>query len=244
MGFFSHLLGRDYDYDYEDEDDLDEGSGELPDLHNGMSLTVETPEGQELLTGRITGYAEGDSGLTLERLPGGLSFKTREIGTSVLLRGFDQQMNQFILKGTVQESTRLVCRVKDLRVRPIPEHRQNFRLHVNGPAALYYPTDETKSNPEECVLVDISTGGACIESEFLHAEDEVLKLWVKLKEYAPMEFTGEIIRVVEYQPGKFRYGFLFAQLKESELTELTRTLYNVQVGNVVPRRRSDDTGHW
>lgn len=244
MGFFSHLLGRDYDYDYEDEDDLDEGSGTLPDLHNGMSLTVETPEGQELLTGRITGYAEGDSGLTLERLPGGLSFKTREMGTSVLLRGFDQQMNQFILKGTVQESTRLVCRVKDLRVRPIPEHRQNFRLHVNGPAALYYPTDETKSNPEECVLVDISTGGACIESEFLHAEDEVLKLWVKLKEYAPMEFTGEIIRVVEYQPGKFRYGFLFAQLKESELTELTRTLYNVQVGNVVPRRRSDDTGHW
>ena len=52
---------------------------------------------------------------------------------------------------------------------------------------------------------------------------------------------GEIIRVVEYQPGKFRYGFLFAQLKESELTELTRTLYNVQVGNVIPRRRSDDT---
>lgn len=244
MGFFSHLLGRDYDYDYEDEDDLEEGSGELPDLHNGMSLTVETPEGQELLTGRITGYAEGDSGLTLERLPGGLSFKTREMGTSVLLRGFDQQMNQFILKGTVQESTRLVCRVKDLKVRPIPEHRQNFRLHVNGPAALYYPTDETKSNPEECVLVDISTGGACIESEFLHAEDEVLKLWVKLKEYAPMEFTGEIIRVVEYQPGKFRYGFLFAQLKESELTELTRTLYNVQVGNAAPRRRSDDTGHW
>lgn len=244
MGFFSHLLGRDYDYDYEDEDDLEEGSGALPDLHNGMSLTVETPEGQVLLTGRITGYAGGDSTLTLERLPGGLSCKTQEMGASVLIRGFDEQMNQFILKGTVQESTRLVCRVKDLKVRPIPEHRQNFRLHVNGPAALYYPTDETKSNPEECVLVDISTGGACIESEFLHAEDEVLKLWVKLRDYAPMEFTGEIIRVVEYQPGKFRYGFLFAQLKESELTELTRTLYNVQVGNVVPRRRSDDTGHW
>ncbi len=242
MGFFSHLLGRDYDYEY--EDDLEEDSGALPDLHNGMSLTVETPEGQVLLTGRITGYAGGDSTLTLERLPGGLSFKTQEMGASVLIRGFDEQMNQFILKGTVQESTRLVCRVKDLKVRPIPEHRQNFRLHVNGPAALYYPTDETRSNPEECVLVDISTGGACIESEFLHAEDEVLKLWVKLRDYAPMEFTGEIIRVVEYQPGKFRYGFLFAQLKESELTELTRTLYNVQVGNVVPRRRSDDTGHW
>lgn len=69
MGFFSHLLGR--DYDYEDEDDQEEGSGILPDLHNGMSLTVETPEGQELLVGRLTGYAPGDSSLTLERLPGG-----------------------------------------------------------------------------------------------------------------------------------------------------------------------------
>ena len=244
MGFFSHLLGRDYDYEYEGGDDQEEGSGVLPDLHNGMSLTVETPEGVELLTGRLTGYAEGDRTLTLERLPGGLSFKTREMGTSVLLRGFDEQMNQFILKGTVQESTRLVCRMKDVKVRPIPEHRQNFRLHVNGPAVLYYPTDEARSNPEECVLVDISSGGACIESEFLHAEDEVLRLWVKLRDYVPMEFLGEIIRVVEYQPGKFRYGFLFAQLKESELTELTRTLYNVQVGNVIPRRRSDDTGHW
>lgn len=243
MGFFSHLLGRDYDYEYEDGDDQEEGSGVLPDLHNGMSLTVETPEGVELLTGRLTGYAEGDSSLTLERLPGALSFKTREMGTSVLIRGFDEQMIQFVLKGTVQESTRLVCRVKDVKVRPIPEHRQNFRLHVNGPAALYYPTDETRSNPEECVLVDISSGGACIESEFLHAEDEVLRLWVKLRDYVPMEFLGEIIRVVEYQPGKFRYGFLFAQLKESELTELTRTLYNLQVGNRTPWIRSPE-GHW
>lgn len=242
MGFFSNLLGR--NYEYEDEDEQEEESGSFPGLHNGMSLTVESSEGDELLTGRLTGYAEGDRTLTLERLPGGLSFKTRDPGSSVLVRGFDEQMSQFILKGTIQESTRLVCRVKDLKVRPQPESRQNFRLHVNGPAVLYYPTDETRSNPEECTLVDISTGGACIESEFLHAEDEVLRLWVKLRDYAPMEFMGEIIRVVEYQPGRFRYGFLFAQLKESELTELTRTLYNLQVGNLVPRQRSSGTGHW
>lgn len=244
MGFFSNLLGRGYEDEYEEEDDQEVDSGPFPDLHNGMSLTVETAEGGELLTGRLTGYAGGDRTLTLERLPGALSFKTRELGTTVLVRGFDEQMNQFMLKGVVQESTRLVCRVKDLKLRPQPENRQNFRLHVNGPAALYYPTDETRSNPEECTLVDISTGGACIESEFLHAEDEVLRLRMKLRDYAPMEFVGEIIRVVEYQPGKFRYGFLFAQLKESELTELTRTLYNLQVGNVIPRRRSEDTGHW
>ena len=38
-----------------------------------------------------------------------------------------------------------------------------------APATMYYRADETLSHPEECVLVDISSGGACIESEYLHA---------------------------------------------------------------------------
>ena len=200
-------------------------------------------EGAELLTGRLTGFSEGDATLTLERLPGGLSLKTRTPGTSVLIRGFDDKMNQFILKGTIQESTRLVCRVKDLKVRPIPEQRHDFRLRAATPAALFYPKDEARANPEECTVVDISTGGACIESEYLHAQDEVLRLKVKLMDYAAMDFVGEIIRVAEYEPGKFRYGFLFAQLAERDLTELTRTLYNIQVGNRTTWMRTD-SGHW
>ena len=104
-------------------------------------------------------------------------------------------------------------------------------------------TDDNRSNPEECTLVDISTGGACIESEYLHAEDEVLRLKVKLEDYIPMEFVGEIIRVVEFSPGRFRYGFLFAQLRESERTDLTRTLYNLQVGNRKPWMRTEE-GYW
>lgn len=243
MGFFANLLGRSNDdYDYEAGDD----AGSLPELHNGMTLGLETPEGEELFSGRVTGYSEGDTSLTLERRPGALSLKTREIGTSVVLRGYDDLMSQFVLKGTIQESTRLVCKVKDLKIKPIPEQRQNFRLRVGTPATLYYCSDETRNNPEKCTLVDISTGGACLESEFIHAEDEVLRLKIKLEDYVPMEFVGEIIRAVEVRPGKFRYGFLFAQLEETEMTELTRTLYNLQVGNRLPWKRSGpgDPGHW
>ena len=123
------------------------------------------------------------------------------------------------------------------------EQRHDFRLQLGIPVTMYQCADEARSNPEECTLVDISTGGACIESEYLHAQDEVLRLRVKLLDYAPMEFLGEVIRVCEYQPGKFRYGFLFAQLKERELTELTRTLYNIQIGNRSPWIRSE-SGHW
>lgn len=240
MGFFASLFGRSNN---EVEDEADEPEEELPELYNGMTLEVETNEGKRILTGRLSGYTEGDTTLTLERLPGGLSFGTREAGTTVTVRGVNESMMQFFLIGTVQESTRLMCRLKNVKMKEIPESRVNFRLQVGAPATMYYMSDENSSHPEECTLVDISTGGACVESEYLHAEDEVLRLRVKLMDYAPMEFVGEIIRVSEFQPGKFRYGFLFAQLKERELSDLTRMLYNIQIGNRATRMRTE-MGHW
>ena len=216
---------------------------ELPELHNGMTVSVESGEGVELFRGRIAGYDSGETVMTLERLPRALSFRILDLGAEMLLRVCDEEMQQFILKGTVQESTRLVCRFKDVKLKPIDETRESFRLPMRTFAELFYMTDDSRSNPEECSLVDISTGGACIESEYLHAEDEVLRLKVKLEDYVPMEFVGEIIRVVEFKPGKFRYGFLFAQLKESERTDLTRTLYNLQIGTRKPWMRTED-GYW
>lgn len=241
MSFFSSLFGR------SDNDQpaapATEAPGLLPDMYNGMTLDLETAEGEHILTGRLSGYSQGDTTLTLERQPGALSLATREMGTSVVVRGVSESLTQFFLRGTIQESNRLVCRVKDAKVKVISENRHDFRLQMGIPVALYQRSDTGLSNPEECTLVDISTGGACIESEYLHAQDEVLRLKVKLMDYAAMDFVGEIIRVVEYQPGKFRYGFLFAQLAERELTELTRTLYNIQVGNRSTWMRTE-SGHW
>lgn len=242
MGIFSSLFGRSSET-AADAPVIEPASSPLPELYNGMTLDLETTDGQPVLTGRLAGYSNGDTSLTVERLPGALSFMTKQIGTELVIRGVSEGMTQFFLKGTVQESSRLLCRLKDVKVKVINEHRNNFRLQVGVPAELYYQEDAARSNPEPCILVDISTGGACIESEFLHAEDEVLRLRLKLMDYAPMDYLGEIIRVTEYEPGKFRYGFLFAQLKDSELNELTRTLYNLQVGNRATWMRSEE-GYW
>ena len=231
MGFLSSLFGRSAETAVNNK--AAEQTGPLPELYNGMTLDLETPDGQRVLTGRLAGYNAGDTTLTVERQPGALSLALREPGASLVIRGVDEGMTQFFLKGTL----------KDVKVKVISEHRTNFRLQMGIPAALHYESDVTFSNPEVCTLVDISTGGACLESEYLHAEDEVLRLKIKLLDYTPMDFLGEIIRVVEYQPGKFRYGFLFAQLAERELTELTRTLYNIQVGNRTTWMRTE-SGHW
>lgn len=241
MGLFSSLFGR---ADDEEDEAVEEAVGTFPDIFRGMTLTVETADGQQIFSGQVSEFDGVGRTLSLERLPGGLSFKMREIGSMVMIRGIDESLMQFYLKGTVEESSRTAFRVKDLKMREVPKNRQNFRLEISAPVTMHCRMGEDQYGPpEECTLVDISVGGACVESEYLHAEDDVVRLKIKLMDYAPMDFIGEIIRVTEVKPGKFRYGLLFAQLKEKELGELTRTLYNIQAGNRATWMRSEE-GHW
>lgn len=201
----------------------------MPDLAKGMTISVTLPDGDQLLTGKLTSYSS--QALSIERLPHALSFRTCQEGDTVYIRGCNQKLMPFVIEGSVAESTRILFRMKDLKSIPLGENRDNFRLMLSSPASLYYPTDPHFQNPEECTLLDISVGGARFQSEFLHAEGEVLNLKVKLEDYASMDFMGEIIRVQELQSGAFQYGFLFAQLTEEEITTLTKTIYNIQVGN-------------
>ncbi len=202
---------------------------ELPELAEGMSLDVVTESGKLMLSGRISTIS--GTSLTLERLPGWLSFETCNVGDKVSVRGFTRQMIAFNLTGTVQESTRMVFGVKNLKVQHVTNQRMSFRLPVNTEAAMFREDDEHLSRPEECILVDISTGGACVETDYIHSEEEVIQLRFKLEDYPVMVFLGQIVRGAEYTSGRYRYGVLFAQPKPEELTTLTRTLYNIQTGN-------------
>lgn len=230
MSFFKKLFAGKNEQAAEPAAPAEEAADALPELFEGMSLDVITPEdGKLLLTGRVSSIS--GTSLTLERLPGWLSFDTCEIGDEVYVRGFNRRMTSFNMRATVVESSRIICRVKNLKVEHIVNQRLSYRLPVNCAATLYRQDDERFSRPEECVLVDISTGGACVESEYVHAEDEVLRVRFKLEEYPTMTFLGQIVRAFEYSNGRYRYGILFAQLKQDELTTLTRTMYNIQTGN-------------
>lgn len=213
----------------------------LPELLEGMSLDVFTEDGVELLTGQVSEYS--DTVLVLERLPGWLAFETCPAGATVLVRGYNRRMQGFNLRAVVVESSRTLLRLTGMKVEHIPNVRKTFRLPVNSTADIFREDDERFARPERCTLIDISTGGACIESEYVHAEDEVVVLRFKLDEYPTMTFKGQIIRGTEHKNDRYRYGILFAQLTRDELTSLTRTLYNIQTGN---RQLWDRTkiGYW
>ena len=249
MGIFSF-----FSRDDEDDDELFEDAEQRPrrtplqpetaptgELYEGMHLDVMTREGEPLLSGRVTSFSP-DS-LTLGRLPGELSFKLAPVEAAVSLSGYDRRLIPICLSGVVQQSGRTILQLKNLKVEHHVEHRDNFRLPFTTGVSLYRPDDDRLRNPEECTLVNISTGGCCVQSEYIHAEDEVLRIRVKLEDYAPLNFLGQVVRGVEHAPGQFRYGILFAQLTEQEITSLNKTLYNLQMGIKQTHVRGEE-GHW
>ena len=252
MGIFSFFTRDDDDEDedlLEEEEEEEEKIPRQPDgattgeLFEGMRIDATTKEGDFLLTGRIT--ERTNDTLTLGRLPGELSFKILTLNSSVKLNGYDKKLIPISLSAIVEESTRTALKLKNLKVESHEESRDNFRLPYTTPITIYRRDDEQLSNPEQCQLVNISTGGCCIQSEYVHMEDEVIRIHIKLEDYAPLKFLGQVVRCSNQVRGVFNYGILFAQLSEPEITSLNKMLYNLQMGiKDIHVHRETGEGRW
>ena len=246
MGIFS-FFSREEDDEDEYEEEQTQEAGRQPEsaltgeLFKGMRMDVTDKEGLPLLSGKVS--EKSPDSLSLTRLPGELSFKIVTIGTTVNINGFDKKLIPISLSGTVQESSRTIFKLKNLKVESHAENRDNFRLPYTAPVSLFRKEDDHFRHPEECTLINISTGGCCVQSEYAHMEDEVLRIRVKLDDYAPQNFLGQIVRCSEHAPGQFWYGILFAQLTEQETAALNKTLYNLQMG-IKDTLMRDETGYW
>lgn len=230
MGFFSYFFSSE---DEDDEEVTPEAEGQeeerspTDELFDGMRLDVTDKQGEPLFSGRIA--ARTHDTLTLDRLPGELSFPILPINSELNINGFDRKLLPICLSAVVQQSTRILLVLKDLAIENHAENRSTFRLPYNAPVSLFRADDERLRNPEPCRLINVSTGGCCLESEYIHAENEVVRVSLELTEYAPLTYLGQITRGEERAPGIFRYGILFAQLTEQEISLLNRTMFNLQV---------------
>lgn len=216
-------------------------AADLPNLSVGMQIDVMEESGEPRCSGVITEYRDRE--ITLGRLPGSLSFKIAEIGSTLFIRGCDSNLTQFYVRAKVVESTRTMMKLGELEPEVRDNQRKNFRLILNVPISIYYANDERMERPEKCTLVDLSTEGCRIRTEYLHGEGEVLRLKIKLDEYVAMDFVGEVIRVNDYGANGIQCGILFAQLKKDEIENLTKILFNIQLDNRREHSRTEN-GHW
>lgn len=211
------------------------------ELFQGMRMDAVLEEGNHHLSGQIVQVTNNT--LTLNRMPGDLSFQVFPLGAEIKLNGYDRKLIPIHLSGTVEESTRTIFKVKDVQLKRHEEIRDTFRLVYTAPVSLYRESDTRLLHPEPCDLVDISVGGCCVVSDLVHMEDEIVRIRIKLDEYVPLDFLGQIIRCSSEAQGRFKYGILFAQLTEKEITSLTKTLYNLQMGIKETHMRTEE-GPW
>ena len=201
----------------------------LPEMCREMPIEVVEKTGRVLNTGLITEH--GGTEFTMGRHPGGLSFKVCEPGSTVYVRGCDNKMNQFYLRATVEESTRILMKLKDLEPEVHENQRDTFRLAVNNvPISIYYFNDERFERPEECKLVDISGGGLRFVGDYPYEPNSLiycqysLDMGEKKKDYSLMAKILVSIEV-ENKPGSYEHRAQYINIDTSEREEIIRFIF-------------------
>lgn len=199
----------------------------FPRINEGMPLELESENGEPLLSGRMTQFSK--EFLTLERIPGTLSFPLLEPGLSVTVRGYDCGMEPVNLTGSIAESTRVRCVIGEMALVSYQNHRKNFRQPIDVPANFYAPKDRHMARPQKCKVTDISAGGARVSSPFAYSVGEALRLRLELvKGEGYTSYWGEIVRAEKDGDGGYEYGFLFEQLDRRQIDALSRDIRTIQ----------------
>lgn len=199
----------------------------FPRINEGMPLELASEGGEPLLSGRMTQFSKET--LTLERIPGTLSFPLLEPGFPVTVRGYDCDMEPVNLTGSVAESTRVRCVIGEMSLVPYQNHRKSFRQPIDIPANFYALKDRHMAKPQKCSVTDISAGGARVSSAFAYSVGEALRLRLELvKGEGYTSYWGEIVRVGKDGNGGYEYGFLFEQLNRRQIDALMRDIQTIQ----------------
>ncbi|MBQ2698285.1 MAG: PilZ domain-containing protein, partial [Clostridia bacterium] len=204
----------------------------LPKFHDGMKIEVLTPENQLIYIGRLEVIRPGvlqvheDEG---SRLPPVV------YGTELKLRGFHENMETFVLFAKVTGSNEQMMQLDELR--PLTsENRRNFyrqSLHIEAQVlcanSIYDPMRGVETKPQECVLLDLSGGGARISCP----EPYEMGDWLLLRNVVvnegeePFDFTCRVRRVVPGRRGML-HGLEFDSLDPKDRDRLMRSLMIAQ----------------
>lgn len=203
------------------------GAATLPAFSKNVPLDLLLEDNTLQLSGKLTAFSQQE--LTIQRIPGTIDFPILELGSRVKVRGYNEQLEPYNVRATVTLSNMIECRVRDLELIPYDNHRSSFRQVLNVPAAFYTIEDTYLNMPQECRILDISTGGARVASSYRYGEGDVLRLRGELvKGSGYMSFTCKVVRVAPAGSGGFEYGVLFAQLKQRQISDLTNDIRQIQ----------------
>lgn len=114
------------------------------------------------------------------------------------------------------------------------EKREHKRISVLHPCVIYRmsPDLQRELNEDHGFLIDMSVGGACVESQVEYPQYSYVRLYLEFPECKPLSVYGCILRVTEvtnFGLSLYRYGMQFIGLNHSETELLVRKLNQIQL---------------
>lgn len=204
----------------EDVPDRWEDAKNNPTIADDMPIEVRSAGGASLLAGKLVSFSLGL--ITIERIPGTFALKVLEAGVTVIVSGYEKDMDTVLFTGEVRNSTVFQCQVGNLRLIETAYRRTTPRLPMfDKEAKLFIMDKDWLTEPLECQLVNISTTGACVISQYCYSPELTLRLRVELaKNCGPISLQSKIERANMRVDGSFEYGLLFASLSQRQYHEL------------------------
>lgn len=199
----------------------------FPAFSKEMPIDVMGNYSTIILSGRLE--SADQEALTIERIPGERNFPVRASGSPVLVRGYDERLEPFTIRGIITKSSMTRCVVSHLEIIHHDNMRKSVRYPLSPPTTVYVLEEPATDVSHECRLMNISTGGACISSSSIFEVGQILNLQVELIEHAGhIAYRCKVVRAVDLPDGTYEYGLFFDQLDKFQTNALLRDIEIIQ----------------
>ncbi len=148
----------------------------------------------------------------------------------VRIRGYsDHEKKAVYMEGFITPGQKHTWKVESLTVARIGNERAFFRLDTDLDAVVT-TFGGFSAGEQNCRMLNISVGGACILTEQKFHEGDKFLLKVKLLEDRPMSVMFcEVLRIIERDDAKYEYGCRFLELNEEDQEKITHNIFAAQL---------------
>lgn len=148
----------------------------------------------------------------------------------VLLRGYEERVRQAVhMEADITHDHARIWTYRNLRIVSKENDRAFFRQDI-GTDGEVLPMAHLGNAPFPCKLVNISAGGACVQTDYVFEPGEKLLLKSRLlpdSELKPVVCT--VCRVTERKNGMFDYGCQFTELDAAAEDEISKAILQLQM---------------
>lgn len=194
------------------------------EIYSGMRVIVETRDKDMLFVAKLQDPQKNEAELYQYSSANDIQdMKTDPV--PVIIRGYnDRERKAVFMEGTMRPKQDHVWKVEDLFITKIENERAFPRLSTDI-AATISADDGASEDEKACKLLNISIGGANIESEYHYYKGDRFLLKARLIEDKPVSVMYcEVLRVTEKTVSRFEYGCRFLELTEADQKKLSQTL--------------------